>query len=84
MKYKTMDANNAVASVAYNFTEICGIYPITPASPMAELVDKMTKDNVNFFGNKVKVVEMQSEAGRLKDKPKISKSVKKPYNTRNF
>ena len=65
MKYKTMDANNAVASVAYNFSEICGIYPITPASPMAELVDKMTKDNVNFFGNKVKVVEMQSEAGAI-------------------
>lgn len=60
-----MDANNAVALVAYKFSEICGIYPITPASPMAEMVDKLTKDNLNFFGNKVKVIEMQSEAGAI-------------------
>ena len=38
-KYKTMDANEAVANVAYKFSELCGIYPITPASPMAEKVD---------------------------------------------
>ena len=66
MKYKTMDANEAVASVAYKFSEMCGIYPITPASPMAEHVDEMaSKHEKNFFGNKVKVVEMQSEAGAI-------------------
>jgi len=63
-KYKTMDANEAVANIAYKFSELCGIYPITPASPMAEKVDLIsTTDENNFFGNKVKVVEMQSEAG---------------------
>ena len=65
-KYKTMDANEAVASVAYQFSEICGIYPITPASPMAEHVDEMaSRGEINFFGNQVKVVEMQSEAGAI-------------------
>lgn len=64
IKYKTMDANEAVANIAYKFSELCGIYPITPASPMAEKVDLIsTTDEVNFFGNNVKVVEMQSEAG---------------------
>ena len=63
-KYRTMDANEAVANIAYKFSELCGIYPITPASPMAEKVDLIsTTDEVNFWGNKVKVVEMQSEAG---------------------
>ena len=63
-KYKTMDANEAVASIAYKFSELCGIYPITPASPMAEKVDLITTtDEVNFFNNKPKVIEMQSEAG---------------------
>ena len=65
-KYKTMDANEAVASVAYLFSEICGIYPITPASPMALHVDEMSSSGeMNFFGNKVQVVEMQSEAGAI-------------------
>ena len=65
-KYKTMDANEAVSNVAYKFSELCGIYPITPASPMAENVDKMsTEENYNFWNNKVKVVEMQSEAGAI-------------------
>ena len=65
-KYKTMDANEAVSSVAYKFSELCGIYPITPASPMAEKVDVLSNsDNYNFFGNKVKVIEMQSEAGAV-------------------
>ena len=65
-KYKTMDANEAVSTVAYKFSELCGIYPITPASPMAERVDVLShEDNYNFFGNKVKVVEMQSEAGAV-------------------
>ena len=65
-KYKTMDANEAVSNVAYKFSELCGIYPITPASPMAENVDKMASgENYNFWDNKVKVVEMQSEAGAI-------------------
>jgi len=65
-KYKTMDANDAVSSVAYKFSEVCGIYPITPASPMAENIDKLaTNDEKNFFGNKVKIIEMQSEAGAI-------------------
>ena len=63
-KYKTMDANEAVANIAYKFSQLCGIYPITPASPMAEKVDLIsTTDEVNFYGDKVKVIEMQSEAG---------------------
>ena len=63
-KYKTMDANEAVSTVAYKFSELCGIYPITPASPMAEKVDLLANgDNYNFWKNKVKVIEMQSEAG---------------------
>ena len=57
-KYKTMDANEAVSNVAYKFSELCGIYPITPASPMAEKVDVLASNNeLNFFGDKVKVVE---------------------------
>ena len=66
MKYKTMDANEAVSLVAYKFSELCGIYPITPASPMAEKIDVMSNNGeLNFFDNKVKVVEMQSEAGAV-------------------
>ena len=50
IKYKTMDANEAVASVAYKFSEVCGIYPITPASPMAEHVDKMSVNGeINYY-----------------------------------
>ena len=64
--YKTIDANEAVSNVAYKFSELCGIYPITPASPMAEKIDVLSNDNeVNFWDNKVKVVEMQSEAGAV-------------------
>ena len=66
VKFKTMDANEAVANVAYKFSEMCGIYPITPASPMAEHVDEMrAHGEVNCFGNSVEVVEMQSEAGAI-------------------
>ena len=65
-KYKTMDANEAVARVAYKFTEVAGIYPITPASPMAEKIDVLSNSGeINFWGNSVKVVEMQSEAGAV-------------------
>ena len=64
--YKTMDANEAVSNVAYKFSELCGIYPITPASPMAEKIDILSNnDNLNYWNNKVKVVEMQSEAGAV-------------------
>ena len=66
VKFKTMDANEAVASVAYKFSEMCGIYPITPASPMAEHVDELSNSGeLNYFGNRVNVVEMQSEAGAI-------------------
>ena len=61
--YKIMDGNEACSYVSYCFTEVAGIYPITPASPMAEFVDKESSNRKNFFGNSVKVVEMQSEAG---------------------
>ena len=64
MKYKIMDGNEACSYVSYKFTEVAGIYPITPASPMAEKVDVDSGNGLeNFFGTKVKVVEMQSEAG---------------------
>lgn len=61
---RIMDGNEAAAHVSYQFTEVAGIYPITPASPMAELTDKWAQEGrKNYFGTPVKVVEMQSEAG---------------------
>ncbi len=63
-KKKTMDGNTAAAHVSYAFTEVAGIYPITPSSPMADNVDQWAaKGQKNIFGTEVKVVEMQSEAG---------------------
>ncbi len=63
-KFKTMDGNNAAAYVSYAFTEVAGIYPITPSSPMADYVDQWSaKGQKNIFGTTVNVVEMQSEAG---------------------
>lgn len=63
-KMKTMDGNTAAAYVSYAFTEVAAIYPITPSSTMAETVDEMAAHGTkNIFGQKVKVVEMQSEAG---------------------
>ena len=63
-KFKSMDGNNAAAYVSYAFTEVAGIYPITPSSPMADLVDQWSAaGQKNIFGNTVKVCEMQSEAG---------------------
>ena len=60
----TVDGNEACARTSYMFTEIAGIYPITPSSPMAEHIDEWSSNgNLNIFGDKVKVVEMQSEAG---------------------
>ena len=61
---RIMDGNEACSYVSYNFTEVAGIYPITPASPMAELTDKWSNEGKeNYFGTPVRVVEMQSEAG---------------------
>ena len=61
---KTMDGNNAAAHVSYAFTDVAAIYPITPSSTMAEVTDKWAaEDKKNLFGQQVKVVEMQSEAG---------------------
>lgn len=63
-KMKTMDGNTAAAYVSYAFTDVAAIYPITPSSPMAEVVDDMAAHGAkNIFGQEVKVVEMQSEAG---------------------
>ncbi len=63
-KMKTMDGNAAAAHVAYAFTEVAAIYPITPSSNMAENVDSWSAEGrKNIFGQTVKVVEMQSEAG---------------------
>ncbi|MDR3289016.1 MAG: pyruvate:ferredoxin (flavodoxin) oxidoreductase [Peptococcaceae bacterium] len=63
-KTKTMDGNEAAAYASYAFTEVAAIYPITPSSTMAELVDEWSAfGKKNLFGQKVKVVEMQSEAG---------------------
>ena len=61
---KTMDGNTAAAHVSYAFTDVAAIYPITPSSTMAEVTDKWAADGLkNMFGEEVKVVEMQSEAG---------------------
>ncbi len=61
---KSMDGNTAAAHVSYAFTDVAAIYPITPSSPMADYVDQWSAlGQENIFGNQVKVVEMQSEAG---------------------
>ncbi|NCC08815.1 MAG: pyruvate:ferredoxin (flavodoxin) oxidoreductase [Clostridia bacterium] len=61
---KSMDGNTAAAHVAYAFTEVAGIYPITPSSPMADVVDQWSAaGQKNIFGTQVRVTEMQSEAG---------------------
>ena len=63
-QFKSMDGNTAAAHVSYAFTEVAGIYPITPSSPMADYVDQWAAaGRKNIFGRPVKVVEMQSEAG---------------------
>ena len=61
---KTMDGNQAAAYISYAFTDVAAIYPITPSSPMAEHVDEdAAKGKTNLFGQKVRVIELQSEAG---------------------
>ena len=63
-KFKSMDGNEAAAHVSYAFTEVAGIYPITPSSPMADHVDQWAaQGRKNIFGTPVNVVEMESEAG---------------------
>ncbi|MBO5870005.1 MAG: pyruvate:ferredoxin (flavodoxin) oxidoreductase, partial [Clostridia bacterium] len=63
-KKLSMDGNTAAAHVSYAFTEVAGIYPITPSSPMAEVTDQWSAEGrKNIFGQTVKVVEMQSEGG---------------------
>ncbi len=63
-KKLSMDGNTAAAHVSYAFTEVAGIYPITPSSPMADSVDQWSAQGLkNIFGTTVKVMEMQSEAG---------------------
>ncbi len=63
-EFQSMDGNQAAAHAAYAFTEVAGIYPITPSSPMAEHTDLWaSQGKKNLFGMPVKVIEMQSEAG---------------------
>ena len=63
-KFITCDGNQAAAHVAYMFSEVACIYPITPSSTMAEFIDEWAATGLkNIFGEQVKVVEMQSEAG---------------------
>ena len=65
-KFKSMDGNTAAAHVSYAFSEVAAIYPITPSSPMADLVDQWSANGLkNIFGTQVKVVEMESEARAL-------------------
>jgi pyruvate-ferredoxin/flavodoxin oxidoreductase len=62
--YEICDGNTAAAKIAYQFSEVAAIYPITPSSPMGELIDLWSSQNkTNLFGKLVKVAEMQSEAG---------------------
>lgn len=64
VKMKTMDGNTAAAYISYAFTDVAAIYPITPSSPMAEVVDEWSaQGKKNLFGQSVKLLEMQSEAG---------------------
>ena len=65
-KLVTMDGNEAAAYIAYNFTDVAAIYPITPSSPMAEKTDAWAaKGKKNFFNQTVNLIEMQSEAGAI-------------------
>ena len=63
-KKMTIDGNTAASYVAYAFSEVAAIYPITPSSPMAEYADEWSAQGVkNMFGQPLKIAEMQSEAG---------------------
>jgi len=63
-KYITCDGNTAASNIAYAFSEVAAIYPITPSSPMGEMADVWAaKGKKNMFGQELKVIEMQSEGG---------------------
>lgn len=74
-KMKTMDGNTAAAYVSYAFTDVAAIYPITPSSQMAELVDEWSaQGKKNLFGEPVRVVQLQSEggaAGTMQDRKSV-------------
>ncbi|MDD7158331.1 MAG: pyruvate:ferredoxin (flavodoxin) oxidoreductase, partial [Firmicutes bacterium] len=64
MKKMTIDGNTAASHIAYAFSEVAAIYPITPSSPMAEYADEWaTQGRVNMFGQPLRIAEMESEAG---------------------
>lgn len=64
--YESMDGNKAAAYASYALTEVASIFPITPSTPMAEEVDEWSiHGKKNIFGQEVKVIEMQSEAGAV-------------------
>ena len=77
----SMDGNTAAAHVSYAFTEVAAIYPITPSSPMAEVTDTWSatdkdifgKPARNIFGDRVNVIEMQSEAGRRRRRSRLAR-----------
>ena len=76
---QSMDGNTAAAHVAYAFTDVAAIYPITPSSPMADTVDQWSAAGLkNIFGNQVKVVEMESKTGATKHCPQFSRYVPSP------
>lgn len=62
-KMKVVDGNLACASMAYNFSDMCFIYPITPSSVMASQIDLLSSKKLNIFDDSVKTIQMQSEAG---------------------
>ncbi|MEG1520068.1 MAG: hypothetical protein RR458_03695, partial [Clostridia bacterium] len=60
----TIDGNTAASHIAYAFSDVAAIYPITPSSPMAEVADEWSANGrINMFGHKLRLAEMQSEAG---------------------
>ena len=72
-KFKTMDGNTAAAHVSYAFTEVAGIYPITPSSPMADYVDQWSAaGRKNIFGTTVKVVRDAVRGRRRRYRPRLS------------
>ena len=81
--FMTCDGNYAAAHVAYMFSEVAAIYPITPSSNMAEHVDEWSANGrKNIFGETVKVVEMQSEAGAA-GAPRRRRSATRPISWRS-
>ena len=71
--FKSMDGNEAAAYVSYAFTEVAGIYPITPSSPMADHVDIWAaQGKKNIFGTPVNVVEMESEGGCRRHRARLA------------